>query len=152
MAQRPVFSVALRAPYSLIYRLNFTFNSGFSNAQKQKNIAALHEEFGKTVPGKEGKKITEISSKSTDPETVKLSAFKLMKYVPSLGKSVPVECVYQAGKVFAKGGPYTDLLEASPKDAKIPATLAPMVPVTPITVTVRMFRMLSPHSCRSRRV
>ena len=118
MAQRPVFIVALRAPYSLIYRLNFTFNSGFSKSQKQKNIAALHEEFGKTVPGKEGKKITEISSKSTDPETVKLSAFKLMKYVPSLGKSVPVECVYQASKTFAKGGPYTDLLEASPKDAK----------------------------------
>ena len=64
MAQRPVFIVALRAPYSLIYRLNFTFNSGFSKAQKQKNIAALHEEFGKTVPGKEGKRLRKFHPKA----------------------------------------------------------------------------------------
>lgn len=118
MAQRPVFIVALKAPYSHLYTLNFTYSSGLSKAQKQKNITALHEEFGKTLLGKQGKKIAEISSKSLDPETVRLSAFRLNKYVPSLGRSVPVECVYQAGKVFVNGGPYTDLLEVSPRAAK----------------------------------
>lgn len=118
MAQRPVFIVKEKAPYSHMYSLNFTYSSGFSKSQKQKNIIALHEEFGKTVFGRNGARIAEISSKSLDPETAKLSAFKLMKYVPSLGKSVPVECVYQAGKVFSNGGPYTDLLEVSAKAAK----------------------------------
>ena len=51
-------------------------------------------------------------------EGVKLSAFNLMKYVPSIGKSIPVECVFQGGKVFAAGGPYTDLYDGSARDAK----------------------------------
>lgn len=49
---------------------------------------------------------------------VELSAFYLLKFVPSLGKSVPVENVFQAGKVFVNGGPFTDLLHVSPKEAK----------------------------------
>lgn len=101
-----------------MYSLNFTYSSGFSKSQKQKNIAALHAEFAKTVYGREGKKIAEISSKSLDPDTAKLSAFSLMKYVPSLTKSVPLECVFQAGKVFSNGGPYSDLLEVSARAAK----------------------------------
>lgn len=118
MAQRPVFIVKEKAPYSHMYSLHFTYSPGFSKSQKQKNIAALHEEFTKTVFGREGKKIAEISSKSLDPNTEKLSAFRLMKYVPSLGKSVPLECVFQASKVFSDGGPYKDLLEVSPRAAK----------------------------------
>ncbi len=118
MAQRPVFIVKEKYPFYHLYSLTFTYYSGFSKAQKQKNILSLHEEFGRTVLGREGKKIAEISSKSLDPETVKLSAFKLKKFVPSLNKSVPVECVFQAGKVFSNGGPYLDLLEASPVKAK----------------------------------
>lgn len=47
-----------------------------------------------------------------------LSAFALPKYVPALGKSVPLENVFQAGKVFEHGGPYPDLLTLSPRDAK----------------------------------
>ena len=118
MAQRPVFIVKEKHPFYHLYSLTFTYNSGFSKAQKQKNIVSLHSEFGKTVLGREGKKIAEISSKSLDPETVKLSAFKLQKFVPSLNKSVPVECVFQAGKVFSNGGLYLDLLEAAPAKAK----------------------------------
>lgn len=47
-----------------------------------------------------------------------LSAFALPKYVPALGKSAPLENVFQAGKVFEHGGPYPDLLTLSPRDAK----------------------------------
>ena len=49
---------------------------------------------------------------------MKLSAFNLKKFVPSLGYSVPVECVFQGGKVFAAGGPYTDLYTGTSRDAK----------------------------------
>ena len=118
MAQRPVFIVSETRPYSHRYMLNFEYHSGFSKSQKQKNIISLHEEFAKTIYGRQGKKIAEISTKSPDPLTQELSAFKLKKYVPSLGKSVPLECVFQAGKVFVSGGPYKDLLEASPSAAK----------------------------------
>lgn len=118
MAQRPVFVVKEKYPFYHTYTLNFTYHSGFSLSQVQKNIMALHEEFGKTVLARNGMKINEVSSKSLDPEMKKLSAFKLMKFVPSLNKSVPLECAFQAGKVFIKGGPYLDLLEVSPKAAK----------------------------------
>ncbi len=118
MAQRPVFISKDKYPYYHLYSLNFSYHSGFSKAQKQKNIAALHEEFSKTVLARNGMKITEISSKSPDPDAVKLSAFNLNKFVPSLNRSVPLECVFQSGKVFANGGPYKDLLEVTPRAAK----------------------------------
>lgn len=60
----------------------------------------------------------EISSKSLQDLGVHLSAFHLKKEVSSLGRSVPVDCVFQGGKVFAAGGPYQDLYTASPRDAK----------------------------------
>ena len=88
---------------------------GFALSQAQKNVNELHNCFLKMYPDL---KILEVSSKSTDELGIKLSAFNLKKYVPSLNKSVPVECVFQAGKVFENGGPYLDLLEALPKDAK----------------------------------
>ena len=36
---------------------------------------------------------------------------------------MPVECAYQAGKVFENGGPYQDLLHVSPREAKRDARL-----------------------------
>ena len=49
-------------------------------------------------------RVLEISSKSMQENGPALSAFALAKYVPALGKSVPVENVFQAGKVFEGGG------------------------------------------------
>ena len=95
--------------------VSFAWNGGFAKIQSQKNIRAMHREYCKYHPDE---KILEISSKSEQDSGIKLSAFNLMTFVPSLKKEVPVECVFQAGKVFSAGGPYTDLLEASPKDAK----------------------------------
>lgn len=54
----------------------------------------------------------EVSTKGTEELEKKLSAFNL-KIDGHL-----LECVFQSSKVFEKGGPYTDLLEMAPKEAK----------------------------------
>lgn len=115
MAQRPVFMSRIRKPYHDVYNVEFTYNSGFAVSQKQKNITAIHTGFNARFPDK---KVLEISSKSLQPLGVKLSAFNLKKFVPSLGYPVPVECVFQGGKVFASGGPFTDLYTGTSRDAK----------------------------------
>ena len=49
---------------------------------------------------------------------VALSAFNLKMAVPSLEQRVPLKCIFQGGKVFSAGGPYTDLYNATAWDAK----------------------------------
>lgn len=115
MAIRPVFLTLEREPFYQVWNCEFVYNSGFAPVQKQKNITAIHKAYTERF---EGKKILEISSKSLQSEGVELSAFNLKKYVPELDKCVPVECVYQGGKCFDKGGPYTDLYLVGPRDAK----------------------------------
>ena len=115
MASRPVFIPIEKAPYVDVVYPEFTWNGGFAASQKQKNILALHSSFQQRFPNR---KPLEISSKSLQPLGVKLSAFHLKKYVPTLGQSVPLECVFQGGKVFFDGGPYTDLYTATPREAK----------------------------------
>lgn len=115
MAERPVYVTTMKAPYVTVYKPQFTWNAGLNAVQKQKNIAALHDAFRRIEPDLN---VLEISSKSLQPLGIKLSAFNLLKYVPSLNKSVPVECVFQGGKIFAAGGPYTDLYTATARAAK----------------------------------
>lgn len=115
MAQRPVFVPFKKAPFTDVFMTEFAWNSGLSVSQKRKNIVDLHQAFQQRFPER---KVLEISSKSLQELGVKLSAFNLKKYVPSLGKSIPVECIFQGGKVFSGGGPYTDLYQATPRDAK----------------------------------
>ena len=115
MAERPVYVTTMKAPYVSVYKPQFTWNSGLNKVQKQKNIAALHDAFHRIEPDLN---VLAISSKSLQPLGIKLSAFNLPKYVPSLNKSVPVECLYQGGKIFAAGGPYTDLYTATARAAK----------------------------------
>jgi len=115
MAVRPVFVPLKKAPFLDVFPCEFVWNQGLSVSQKQKNIQALHAAYNRRFPGKQ---VLEISSKSLQPLGVRLSAFNLTKFVPELGKSIPLECVFQGGKVFAAGGPYTDLYEAAPRDAK----------------------------------
>lgn len=115
MAQRPVFAPGRRMNSPDVYWMEFSWNGGFATSQKQKNIVALHEAFTRRFPEK---KVLEISSKSLDPLGVKLSAFNLTKFVPALGRSVPLECVFQGGKVFAAGGPYEDLYTGTAREAK----------------------------------
>lgn len=114
MAVRPVFVPGRRDDVE-VFMTEFHWNSGMSVSQKRKNIRDLHESFGKRFPER---RVLEISSKSEEPLGVALSAFNLQKFVPGLGRSVSVECAYQGSKVFAAGGPYTDLYEATSRQAK----------------------------------
>lgn len=102
MAERPVYVTTTKTPYVTVYKPEFTWNAGLNAVQKQKNIVALHDAFRRMSPESN---VLEISSKSLQPLGIKLSAFNLPKYVPSLGKSVPLECVFQGGKIFAASGP-----------------------------------------------
>ena len=115
MAQRPVFVPFKRPPFVDVYPVEFTWSGGMAVSRKQKNVTAQHAAFRARFPER---RVLEISSKSLQAEGVQLSAFNLPLTVPSLGRQVPVECVYQGGKVFAAGGPYTDLYTALPKNAK----------------------------------
>lgn len=115
MAKRPVFVPQEKASFARGIETEFSWNGGFAPSQKQKNIHALHGAFQAAHPDA---RILEIPSKSMQKNGPALSAFALPKYVPALGKSVPLENVFQAGKVFEHGGPYPDLLTLSPRDAK----------------------------------
>lgn len=115
MANRPVFVSDEKSPFFRVRNVEFEWSGGFAKTQKQKNIYAIHEAFRRKDPGKN---VLEISSKSMQEEGEKLSAFFLKKYVSGLDKKIPVECVFQAGKVFENGGPYLDLLEKTPREAK----------------------------------
>ena len=85
----------------------FEWFPGFAVSQKQKSIASMHRAISDT-----GKTPLEVSTKSPERLGQMLSAFNL-----KLGGHY-LENVFQAGKVFAGGGPYTDLLEVAPRDAK----------------------------------
>ncbi len=115
MASRPVYVPKMSAPFLNSIPVEFQWNGGFAVSQKQKNIDAIHDGFLRRYPER---KVLEISSKSRQELGVKLSAFNLKKYVPSLGKSISVECIFQGGKVFSAGGPYTDLYEGTSRAAK----------------------------------
>ena len=115
MAERPVFTAEARVPYYHTANVEFAWNGGFAKVQKQKNITALHEAFQREYPECS---VLEISSKSMQENGEALSAFFLKKYVRHLDRSVPVECIFQSSKVFGKGGPYEELLTASPREAK----------------------------------
>ena len=115
MATSPVFAPHTRKNKVQIHMLDFSWNAGLSASQKRKNIAALHEAYRGFFPEQ---KVLEISSKSSEDLGVKLSAFNLTKFVTSMGRAVPVQCVYQGSKVFAVGGPYTDLYTATSRAAK----------------------------------
>lgn len=114
MANRPVFSPVDHRPFYAAVGVDFGFHPGFAVVQKQKNITALHSAYKE----KNGGNVLEISTKSLQPDGVKLSAFNLTKYVSSLDKRIPVECIYQGSKVFEGGGPYTDLYLKTPREAK----------------------------------
>lgn len=114
MAVRPLFVPSIEKN-SLIQRidLSFQWHAGMAVTQKQKSIRSLHESALK----KGFERVLEISSKSENPIGVKLSAFNL-RYRLGDGRQVSVENIYQAGKCFERGGPFVELLDKTPKEAK----------------------------------
>lgn len=107
MAERPVFLIrdgkVVGVPYT------FQWFPGFAVSQKQKSIESLHDAIrqsdGAAAP-------LEVSTKSSCDIGAKLSAFNLR-----LG-GYTLENVFQSAKAFENGGPFSDLLEVPPKEAK----------------------------------
>lgn len=134
MAVRPVFVPMQRAPFFRPVEINFSWNGGFALVQSRKNIKAMHDGFNRFYPGVP---VLEISSKSWQEHGKELSAFNMEKRVGD--KYIKVECIYQAGKIFRDGGPYLDLLESKPKDAKRDERLKNSGPLTGFVFDGRRF-------------
>lgn len=114
MAQRPVYLKYINNPMFESKIVDFKFFSGFSITQKQRSVESLHASFALISPQS---KILEVSSASSSELGVKLSAFNLYAIGKS-GNKYSVESMYQASKVFEKGGPYIDLLGKTSSEAK----------------------------------
>lgn len=107
MAERPAFFIYQGKVVSKMY--SFDWFPGFAVSQKQKSIESLHNAILKTdVDGKP----LEISTKGKEAIGIKLSAFNLRL------NNYALENIFQSAKVFEKGGPYLDLLDVLPKEAK----------------------------------
>ena len=107
MAERPVFFNLQGKVTCRMY--SFEWFSGFAVSQKQKSIESLHNAVRKADTAA---RPLEISTKSKEPVGVKLSAFNLRL------NHYTLENIFQSAKVFENGGPYPDLLEVPPKEAK----------------------------------
>lgn len=117
MAQRLVF-FPTAADDKRIFKeelMPFTFYSGFSVSQKQKSIESLHKSIIATHPDT---KPLEVSSKSEIALGVRLSAFNLCFRDEETDKIYRLENVFQSSKVYESGGPYLDLLNVPPAEAK----------------------------------
>lgn len=114
MASRYVYSPCPQGP-ALVSAIpvEFKWVAGMAKTQKQKTIRSLHQ----AAIGIGFTRILEISSKSEVTLGVKLSAFNL-PYNAGTGLITTVENAFQAGKVFRNGGPFLDLLQCTPMDAK----------------------------------
>ena len=115
MAKRPIFIPKTNGNTLVdIKEIEFSWFAGMSLVQKQKSIRSLHEAY---ISQHSTVKILEVSSKSEIELGTKLSAFNLMFNTIS-GKSISVESIFQASKVFSEGGPYKDIMQMSSRDAK----------------------------------
>lgn len=114
MAVRPVFEVCGEPPFFRKRDMEFTFYPGFSAAQKKRSADSLHESY---ITDNPDKCVLEISGASSEELGRALSAFSLM-ITPKSGKPYSVECAFQGSKVFECGGPYSDLLHKTSKEAK----------------------------------
>lgn len=115
MAKRPIFIPLHDGKRFVLERyLDFSWHPGLSKAQKQRSIRSLHE----TAYREHGiRNILEVSSKSEQTLGVALSSFNL-SFVTQKGRTLTVEAAFQGSKVFERGGPYIDIFDKAPMDAK----------------------------------
>lgn len=88
--------------------VEFEWHAGFSVAQKQRSIRALHEAARHSH---QDRRILEVSTKAEEPLGRQLSAFELQKTLPDDGLRVCLEAAFQASKVFRDGDHSTQLWE-----------------------------------------
>lgn len=106
MAKRPAWSI--RGDIVICKEFDFEWNGGFALKQKQKNVENLHSAIKKEKSGKP----LEVSSKGLVPLGKNIGAFSLKH------DDIPLENIFQSSKKFENGGPFKDLLEVTPKEAK----------------------------------
>lgn len=113
MAIRPVFFHSDAAGGWVRSRpIKFEWFPGYSISQKQRSIRSLHR-----ACAQDGfSRVLEVSSKSECEIGQRLSAFSLRIVIG--GRRFPLESVYQGAKVFERGGPFPELFDQSPRDAK----------------------------------
>lgn len=126
MAQRPVFMVGTDKNFYMEEPVDFYFFSGFSISQKRKSIESLHGAIKEKYPHA---KILEVSRKGINPLGNKLSAFNLKLRIDDENEYY-IENIFQSSKKFANGGPYRDLLNCSPVEAKKDQRLKESGPLT----------------------
>jgi len=120
VARRPIF-IPMHDGKRLVREeyVNFDWHPGMSLKQKQKNIRAIHavarSQFNVKQP-------LEVSSKSESELGFALSSFNLT-FRTVKDRQITVEAAFQGSKVFEQGGPYVDLFEAQPREAKRDARL-----------------------------
>ncbi len=85
-------------------------------SQKQKSVDSLHNAALKQLGIS---KALEVSSKSREELGVALSAFNLTFTTLKLKRTFTVECAFQSSKVFERGGPFTDILDKTSREAKM---------------------------------
>ena len=106
MAERPAWTIENG---EVVCRdFEFVWNGGFAVSQKRRNINNLHQ----SILNGTGNRALEISSKGEVELGNQLSAFNMRT------GGVYIENVFQSSKQYENGGPYLDLLNVEPKDAK----------------------------------
>lgn len=116
MAVRPIFTPSIEGPSLVVtHHVEFQWFPGMAKSQSQKSIASLHQSAKDQL---RVDRVLEISSKSADELGVRLSAFNLTITTKKHEREFSLECAYQSSKVFERGGPYKDLLNAKSIDAK----------------------------------
>lgn len=114
MAKRPIFIPERNGQLVDETFVDFQWFPGMSLKQKQRSVDALHqmakERLGVARP-------LEVSSKSDQEVGVRLSSFNL-RFTTQKGRTLSVEAAFQGSKVFACGGPFRDIFDMEPKDAK----------------------------------
>ncbi len=121
MATRPVFVPTTSGDVLVETKIvEFPWVAGLSASQKAKRVEALHASAARAL-GKTN--ILEVSTKSSLPLGVSLSAFNLMIETRKLKQLFSVESAYQSSKIFRNGGPFLDSLQADSQTAKADQSL-----------------------------
>ncbi|MGK9288609.1 DarT1-associated NADAR antitoxin family protein [Staphylococcus warneri] len=107
MAYRYVYIVDQETKKNKKIKVEFTWYSGFSKEQKQKNMISLHQTFLERFSNY---KILEVSTKSKVDVGVKASAFNLTIETKK-GNTFSVEELFQTSKVYKKNGDQSHLLK-----------------------------------------
>ena len=106
MAKRPIFIPAPGGRLVDERAVEFEWFPGFAVGQKRRSIESLHRSAAVRLGLL---RVLEVSTKSTEPLGVRLSAFNLSIECDARPHPVLLEAAFQGSKVFAKRGPFTQL-------------------------------------------